>query len=335
MAFILTSISGYRTSIFLYVVVFVFLLMSFFRGLVGTDTYAYEIIVGHLSGGPVWTGMEPGFVLISWLLLEITGDASVTVRILGLLVFCALFIYIYRSNKLEKFLLVSYILPAFIYQYSMNGLRVGIAAMMILLATQELRQDRAVRGVGLATASLFFHYSTLVSMVLLWASKIRWARTQNILIVPLAVLLALCFFIFNESYFYGKINSYQGFESPSSFSGLGKILTLLVLVSGVFMSNLARADKAKLLLLGLGSTLIFWFVSTISYAGLRFLDLLSFAYPLCILVVYNSRKLEFGRFMKITLVVAGLLAALMSYRNFINEEGQGPSPFLPYHLKKF
>ncbi|WP_323147149.1 EpsG family protein [Pseudomonas marginalis] len=331
-ALVMTSLSGYRTSFFIYCSLFFLLIMSFFRGLVGTDTYAYEVIMERLSDGFSLAGMEPGFVFVSWLLLQVVDNAPLTVRLVGCMIYCALFFYLYRSDKNEKFLLVSYILPAFIYQYTMNGLRIGMAAMLILLATQQFRRIKTRSAYVLAVTSLTFHYSALVSLILIWASKVSWVKASNILVVPIAILSVLVFFYANEDYFSNKLVSYQDFDSPSSFSGVGKILTLLVIFFGVLVSNLLTADKAKLLFLGIGCMLVFWIVSIFSYAGLRFLDLLSFSFPLCVLTAYSNRGLELGKLVKLSFVIAGLIAAVMSYRNFLYEEGTGPSPFLPYHL---
>lgn len=328
----MTSLSGYRTSFFIYCSLFFFLIMSFFRGLVGTDTYAYEVIMERLSDGFSLVGMEPGFVFISWLILHVVDSAPIAVRLIGCLIFCAIFYYLYRSDKNEKFLLVSYILPAFIYQYTMNGLRVGMAAMLLLLTTQQLRRVKKTSAYALAATSLTFHYSALVSLILIWASKTHWIKASNIIVVPIAMLSVLLFFYANEDYFSHKLVSYQDFDSPSSFSGVGKVLTLLVIFFGVLVSNLLTADKVKLLFLGLGSMLVFWMISMFSYAGLRFLDLLSFSFPLCVLTAYNNRNLEFGKLVKLSFFIAGLIAAVMSYRNFLYEENTGPSPFLPYHL---
>lgn len=331
-ALVMTSLSGCRTSFFIYCSLFFILIISFFRGLVGTDTYAYEIIMERLSDGFSLAGMEPGFVFVSWLLLQVTNSAPLTVRLIGCLVFCALFFYLHRSDKNEKFLLASYILPAFIYQYSMNGLRVGFASMLLLLATQQFRRIKTISGYTLAATSLTFHYSALVSLILIWASKVNWVKASNILIVPIAMLLVLVFFYANEDYFFHKFVSYQDFDSPNSFSGVGKMLALLVIFFGVLVSNLPTADKAKLLFLGVGSMLVFWLISMFSYAGLRFLDLLSFSFPLCVLTAFSNRGLELGKLAKLSFFIAGLIAAGMSYRNFLYEEGIGPSPFLPYYL---
>ncbi|WP_421551567.1 EpsG family protein [Pseudomonas yamanorum] len=333
-ALLLTALSGYRTRLFAGFALLFFLFIAVFRGAVGTDTDTYETVVSRLMEGISWTGMEPGFVFMSWILVEVTGTASVAVRLVSVIIFVILFLYLFRSDKNEKFLLLSYMLPAFVYQYTMNGLRIGIAAMLLLLAVQKLRRTERLSGLVLAVSALFFHYSSLVSLVLIWASQARWTRASNILIVPFACVMILAVFSINGDYFVAKLLSYQDSESPSPLSGLGKIAVLLVLVLGVGLSRLPRTEKTKLVFLGAGFTVFFWLVSSISYAGLRFLDLVSFAYPLAILLTYSRCRLDFDRAIKLILIFAGLLAAVSGYRNFVFEEGEGPSPFLPYHLSE-
>ncbi|MFO2464111.1 EpsG family protein [Pseudomonas sp. 15FMM2] len=331
----LTSLSGYRTRLFAAIAMLFFLFLSVFRGSVGTDTNTYEFLVGQLMQGLSWTGMEPGFVFLSWSLVTLTGSASVAVRLVSAAIFLVMFIYLFRSDKNEKFLLLSYMLPAFVYQYTMNGLRIGIAAMLLLLAVQKIRRLNNASGVVLALSALIFHYSSLVSLVFIWASQARWVKASNILVVPVASALVLVIFSINSDYFFAKLLSYQVSESPSPFSGLGKVVVLLVLVLGVMLSRLPNIEKLKLAFLGGGFTVVFWGISSISYAGLRFLDLISFAFPLAILLTYNRCRLDFDRAIKVVFLLAGLLAAVSSYRNFTSEAGQGPSPFMPYQLNAF
>ncbi|MBV4454521.1 MULTISPECIES: EpsG family protein [Pseudomonas] len=334
MMLLLTALSGYRTRLFSAVALLFLLFVSVFRGAVGTDTNTYETVVGRLMERLSWTGMEPGFVFMSWLLGELTGSAVIAVRLVSVIIFIILFLYLFRSDKNEKFLLLSYMLPAFVYQYTMNGLRIGIAAMLLLLAVQKIRKLQKLSGLALALSALMFHYSSLVSLIFIWASQARWARASNILIVPFASAVVLAIFSVNGDYFSAKLLSYQGSESPSPFSGLGKIAVVLVLVVGVALSKLPRTERSKLIFLGTGFTVFFWMVSSISYAGLRFLDLISFAYPLAILLTYGRCQLDFDRAIKIFLFFAGLIAVFSSYRNFVSEYGEGPSPFLPYHLSE-
>lgn len=329
---LLTALAGYRTRLFAIVALLFFLILAVSRGAVGTDTDTYEYVVGQLTGGLSWTGMEPGFVIMSWAFAMVTGSATIAVRLVSVVIFLIMFVYLFRSDKNEKFLLLSYMLPAFVYQYTMNGLRIGVAAMLLMLAVQQARRSHKASSLTLATTALFFHYSSLVSLVFIWASQTRWVKASNILIVPLTTAIILAIFSINSDYFLAKALSYQTSESPSPFSGLGKVAVLLLLVVGVVFSRLPSIEKLKLIFLACGFIVVFWALSSISYAGLRFLDLISFSFPLAILLTFCRCQLNFDRSIKVVFILAGLLAAFTSYRNFLSEMGLGPSPFLPYQL---
>ncbi|WP_082893861.1 EpsG family protein [Pseudomonas marginalis] len=329
-SFFLTALSKYKSSLFLYLSLICFFLIAFLRGSVGTDTAAYEIILDEISRGLIWTGMEPGFLILSWILVSITGLSSISVRAISVLIFLGMSVYIYKSNKNEKYILIAYILPAYVYPYSMNVLRVGIASILLLLAVQSLRIKKIKIALLLMATALMFHYSSLFSIIIILACQIQWFKVSNLWKFLVLILVTSCVLALNSGYFFTKLDAYQSLISPEAYSGLGKLIVMLVLLVGISLSNLPSSEKAKILLIGFFSTLVFWIISNISYAGLRFLDLLTFAFPLCILLVYSKNKLDFGKCIKASLFIAGILSVLMTYRNFLLEAGQGPSPFLPY-----
>lgn len=330
--FFLTMLAGNRTRLFIAVSLIMFMVLSIFRGAVGTDTANYELIVDSFTVDYVWAGMEPGFVVLGKLLLGIADSGIVAVRALSFIIFTMLFVYLARSDQNERFLLVAYLLPAFVYQYSMNGLRIGLATMFLLLATQNIRRLRYKSVAALAVAALFFHYSSLVSLLFIWASQSRWLKVSNFLAVSAMICMVLILLSLNGNYFLVKLISYQDSESTSTFSGMSKVVVLLLFVVALFFSKLPSAEKTKLRVLGTGFTVSFWLVSSVSYAGLRFLDLISFAFPVAILLTYGRLSLHFDKAMKLAFVIAGVLSVASGYRNFVSEDGIGPSPFMPYHL---
>ena len=207
--------------------------------------------------------------------------------------------------------------------------------MLLLLATQNVRQLRYKSGMVLAVSALLFHYSSLVSLLFIWASWSRWLKTSNVLVVPFVVCALLFLLSLNGDYFLAKLLSYQDSESPNPLSGLSKVGVLLLFVAALFFSKLPNAEKTKLIVLGAGFTISFWLVSAVSYAGLRFLDLISFAFPVAILLTYSRLALKFDTTIKLAFIMAGVLSAASGYRNFVAEEGIGPSPFMPYHFIGF
>lgn len=329
---LLTALAGNKTRLFIAISLLVFMGISVLRGAVGTDTANYELIVDGFSVDYIWAGMEPGFVVLSKVLLSVADTGFAAVRLISLIVFIMLFTYLARSDKNERFLLGAYVLPAFVYQYSMNGLRIGLAAMLLLLATQNIRRLRHKSGGVLAVAALFFHYSSLVSLLFIWVSQSRWLKARNVLTIPALICMLLILLSLNGDYFMAKLMSYQDSESPSAFSGLSKVAVLMLLVLALFFSKLPSPEKAKLIVLGAGFTISFWLVSAVSYAGLRFLDLISFAFPVAILLTYGRLGLNFDKALKLAFVAAGILSVVSGYRSFVSETGIGPSPFMPYHF---
>ena len=73
-------------------------------------------------------------------------------------------------------------------------------------------------------------------------------------------------------------------------------------------------------------------ISRTSFAGLRFLDLLSFIVPVATCIALGSSHGLADRRIVLSILMAGLLGAVGVARNFSNEAGEGDSPFVPYQL---
>ena len=308
-----------------------FLFMVVMRGSVGTDTENYESIIDSLSQGLQFSGIEPGFTILGWGLIWLTESPFIVVRIISCLIVLMFFLFLRHSTKDERFILLSYFVPAFIYSYSMNALRIGFASLLILLAFQFFRLSSKSRFVYLLIAATF-HYSSLFSIAYIWLSNTRLITLKSFLLVVLSIVLCAVFVFVNISYFGEKLLSYQGFHSPNIFSGLSKVVVCLVFVIGLLFSDLRRVDKNKACFLGLACVISFWMLSTISYAGLRFLDLMSFALPVSIMLMHTKSGILLNWQVKTAFFISGLVATVSAYRNFVLEYGYGGSPFMPYHI---
>jgi len=305
------------------------------RGEVGTDTAGYESMLLGLSETAKWSGLEPGFVVLGSTLTTVFGSSVIGVRAVSAVFFLLIFFFLIRSNEDEHYLLITYIAPAFIYSYSMNALRLGIASAILLLATQEARKHGFKSAFTVACFAMLFHYSIFLSIFFLILSQLKLDNLTNILPILVLVILMAAIFYFNIDYFQMKALSYQKKMPPSSLSGLSKVLVIFVFLTTVSTSKLPMVEKTRLVALGAGFTLCFWYLSRISYAGLRLLDLVSFAFPLAILCTYQRIGIKFDYAMKFGLGLAGLVAAAAVYRNFLLEAGLGKSPFIPYHFIGF
>ena len=307
-------------------------ILAIFRGAVGTDTNTYEFLLESVDPAAFSGGVEPLFMVSGWLFKTVTGSAVGAVRLFALVLFGVLFYFLLHSNRNERFFLLSFFLPSFIYQYSMNTLRLGLASAVLLLVFQYIRRYRYSQRAALSIVALAFHYSSLFNLGFLLALRMRWTRWASMLGFAVFVVCALLVVLLNNDYFLMKLNAYQQVASPGRFSGLSKVVLIAVMLLAVIASRMPRPDKFKLLVLAVLLTAASFGLATVSYAGLRFLDLLSFSLPLAVMVIYNDYELDFDWAIKLGLSLVGLISVVASYRNYLQESGQGPSPFLPYHF---
>ncbi|WP_085721630.1 EpsG family protein [Pseudomonas sp. B22(2017)] len=332
LALVASEITKNRSRIPAALVVFIVAVPVILRGSVGTDTNTYEWLLESAGSDIVAGGVEPIFTFLGWLFKTITGSAVGAVRLFALLLFLVLFYYVFYSNKNERFFLLSCFLPAFIYQYSMNTLRLGLASVFLLLTFQWVRRLRYSRRAFFSVVALGFHYSSIFNLAYLLLLRMRWARWSSVGGAVGLVLATASILFMKSDYFLMKFNAYSAVSSPANFSGLSKVAVIAVMLLSVAASRMHRSDKFKLMLLTVILTMASLVLASVSYAGLRFLDLLSFALPLAVLVAYNDDDRPLDWVIKFGFSAVGLLAMVASYRNYLQESGQGPSPFLPYHL---
>jgi len=332
LALLASEISGHRSRIPLVVVITAAAIMAVLRGSVGTDTSTYEWMLDSVTLGDLSHGVEPSFVLLGWFFKLATDSSTGAVRLLSLVFFVLLFVFVMRANKNERFYLLACFLPAFVYQYSMNALRLGLASICLLLAFQWIRQSNLVSRLLWVGVALTFHYSSIFVVGYLLLQKLRWFSLKNLSIFALFALAVGGVVLVNIQYFLMKLDAYSDAVSPGSFSGMSKVILIGVMLVAVVQSSMAREAKFKLLSLTIPMVVIFFGLATLSYAGLRFLDLLAFAVPLVVLLIFNESGKEFDWRIKAGMVLFGLLSVVASSRNYFAEATLGPSPFLPYHV---
>ena len=323
-------LSRYRGTFFVFTILIFFTVTAFVRGSVGTDTVNYELMLRDFFAGYTWDGREPGFVALGWLLVAATPSVEVAVRTIALVFFGLLAFFVLRSDRNERFLLMAYIFPAFAYQYSMNALRIGIASAILLIAVQMLRRMGKLPAFLAGSTAVLFHYSAALSLIFIILSQRPLFRASNIALAPLALVSAFGSFAFVDSYMMDKLSNYNEMQAPGELSGLSKIAPIALVLLGLIFSTLPRTLKIRLFLLGTASVLVGWVLAQYSYAGLRVLDLLSFALPISILASYSRESLAFDRSMMVGVLAAGVISAAGLWRGFSLAEGEGDSPFLPY-----
>lgn len=302
------------------------------RGSVGTDTLNYEAMVAAFRSTAALPALEPGFALLLGLAALVFKSDVLAIRFVSLVFVLLLLVFAARADRDELLTLFGYIVPAFFFQYSMNGLRIGLASALFLLAIQCSRRGQR-NGFGvLSLSAISFHYSIAVSILVTLAIEKRWLSRGGIGLLAIAAVVSSAFVYLNQGYFVDKLALYAAFEPPGAWSGASKIAPVAVLLVGVLLSSLPIAERLKLLAVGGGLCASFMAVASFSYAGLRFLDLLAFLVPLMILVKFAQHRMALDGAMRAALLAAGVLAGAGMLLGFASSRGVGEAPFLPYDV---
>ncbi|MEM2144149.1 MAG: EpsG family protein [Candidatus Jordarchaeaceae archaeon] len=249
----------------------------------GTDTHAYEAWIKSLEDRLDAFLLEPGFILTAQFFLWLTGSEVWALRGIGVLFMFLLFVYWLRSDRDELNLFILYLVPVFVYPYGMNAVRAGLGLSLLLLGWQYLRRNKKGHFIILALISVMFHYSMLLPASLLALSELKMKAWRQILMVSLFILAATALVFSQQNYLSAKLELYSSSESPSSASGLSRIVMLIILLLGFSLGALSFKTKLRAwaVIFGLGA--FFQGLAFVSYAGLRFLELLVFATPLVLL----------------------------------------------------
>ncbi|MBV7433506.1 EpsG family protein [Cardiobacteriaceae bacterium TAE3-ERU3] len=327
----ITNIIALRSKIF---IIFSMLIATVFvtmRGMVGTDTYNYTIIIESLLDAGKGFDIEVGFQYLVRGLGLISDDAQIVLRLISFLV-CLIFIVLYSlADRLESFFLGVFYFPLIFFDFSMNTIRIGLGFLLLVAAIMLWIRNYRVTSLFFIILGVSIHYSLLFVLSLFYFLVFFEAKSlKGIGLILLGVLFCGLFVAFNGDYFLDKWHLYASFESPSSLSGLSNLIILLVMCVGFIYSNVNRHIKWSVCLWLLFFSLLFFILSRFSYAFLRVLDLVLFSAPL--IVIYYLQDGSFLKEGKIMVFIAGVLSILFFYRNILLEMGQGPSPFLPYHF---
>ena len=303
------------------------------RGDVGTDTYAYlaEIDLKIHDLNRPWGEFEPGFELVIGVLGAVFNNARAVVLVVTFINAGLFYVALKRWGG-SRLVGAALVVPGFFFDYTMNGLRAGMAVQLCVLAYLALESRRPLWGVVLAAAAISVQMTSVVFLGLLFVYKMPFRMSVRRALALLVVIVgfgALFGALFSERVL-AKAVLYEVSSAPSAVSGLAPVLISVMLLLPFLANVKSRAFRASLMLLIF--QLGFFQLSSITYAGLRFQLLCLFAQALVV-----QRELAPQRFTRPTVVACCCVffAASLSWeiRNFENERGTGgESPYLPYQF---
>lgn len=302
-------------------------LLIILRGSSGTDTATYENIIARIDSESVGAIVEPGFSLLSILLFDFVDDNKLAVRGIALVFSILFFLNAWKSNRDERYFWLLFFAPAFYYVYGMNSIRIGLSAVLYCSALYCLSRRFHIRGWLLLIMSVSMHYSMLLGVA--YVVVLFNTRPARVVVLALPIILGALPIVL--PHIYKKMEVYARFESPSIYSGLSQVILLALILAAILLSRIPRRSKFMLTSLAVCSTIAFYGITLYSYAGLRLLSLAVFIFPACLIYLHTYFCVRASRDTKIILALTGFVAAIFTFRNFINEP-DGSSPFLPYEF---
>lgn len=201
---------------------FIFLfIFSAFRGLeVGTDTLNYETYYQRIYSGEEWirTIIEPGWVLINDIAINISNDFRTVLILSTLMVLIPLFYVIYKYSNNVMLSLFVY-LTNYYYLASMNVTRQMISASIVLIALILLNKRKNFWFIAFILISSLFHVSSLVFVALLFVNKL----TNKAAILTILSILSIIIGIFGIDIII-RIISLTSFSQYVAYNELGNKL---------------------------------------------------------------------------------------------------------------
>lgn len=310
-------------------------LVAVLRGTVGTDTVAYEQMSALVRTGGIFAAhVEPLFEVLLQLLQWTGANDPWVVRFVSAFDVALLLVYVWRSVPNERYLLLSAVLPAFFYEQTMNGLRIGLASILFLLAAQAMSRRHLLSPSALLITILacLTHYTAMLYPAFFIVAVRRWSARLLLGGVAIGVCAALVFAFLQSGYLMARLQSYDGFAAPSRFSGLSSLIQIAVVSAAAWKSTLSHGMKVRLISIALLFATCFMGIVQFSYAGLRLLELVVFVTPLAMVCAHELENKLLNASARLGLLAFGLVSTVFVFRRFLVESPDSLAPFLPYHL---
>ncbi len=299
-----------------------------FRGMVGTDTQSYTHIVGALMAG-FSMPIEPGFVLFIGAVSTLTNEPTVVLNLFSTLFFSAIILFMVQATRRELIYLFAYFGPQYFVLYSMNGIRIGLATAFFLLFYQAWTRRRFKVAIAYGMAAFSFHFTILFAYILFFFSRRLRLDLRSIAMTMATACLVLVSLFLLQGYFLNQVELYADTETYSELSGLSIIAKMTLLLAFVGKVPIRANDRNYIIMLSISGLAVCIAVAQVSYAGLRFLDMLGWLIPILFMGSVEWER-SMGKRFYAGLAVVGFSGALLVLRNIYSSAGVGASPFIPY-----
>ncbi|MGQ7859222.1 EpsG family protein [Pseudomonas sp. 32A] len=301
------------------------ILLALLRGDVGVDTAVYlQEIQKIIEAGKYTHTFEPFFEGLILLLSSVLDNPRAILAVLG--AFTTLFLVLGVVDKKQSlFIFCAFIMPTYYFDMVMNGIRYGLSFAIVFWAQQYLREFQVKKFiVWVVVASLIQSSGGVLGLIL----YVLYSRQWKVLIGS-GVLFGTGFAA-AYPYFMAKLQSYSEIYTASIFSGLSTLAVTACSLSIWMLDPGTRKNTLPACLVLLGLSFFMFGLAQYSYAGLRFLQLISFGTFLYFAISISGQRVVLSNITKITLVAVAVIAFVLKMKNFSDSVGEGASPFVPY-----
>lgn len=315
---------------------------SLIRGPVGTDTWMYIAITENI--GTVSDSEQPiewAFVQLLKLAKFIAPDSATAVNLVAafsvLLFICAALLL---SRSAVIILLGTYV-PYLLIENSFNGLRIGIAVSLLLLAGAIWDRNKHSAAFLIALLAISIHVSSLLVVGLFLLQRAKNVST-HILGSAFMALIVLSEF---GSRIFEKVDFYQAQVNDTSARGLG----VAVMLWAVAVISYKSRRNYSGMLLAIAGTVLILAGGNYPYASIRIVTLL-FIFQVFSLVLgvsrLSARESQTSNFVNgtrsvptepqnsftlVSLVIATFVASsILRLNNIDTPNIYGLSPFVPF-----
>lgn len=319
-----SSVSLRNQQIYLYSAIFPSVALVLLKGNVGSDTGVYLDIVERIANSSVSFSdieVEIGFFFLVKSILIIISDERLIVNIISALIAIYL-IYTFSKTKISILVFMSLVFSIFYFDMTMNGLRYGLAFILAKNSSDEFDQKNKKIAVVLAATAISIQISSFMLLILL---RMRFFTKTDLII--LIGFISGFFYLLSDKLLF-KYLMYAESNAPDGYSGLLPLLISLTLISSIYFIT-GKIAKYPIILLVF--ELLSFYLTSFTYAGLRFQLLVLFSIFCWLTTLEFSSTLAIKK-IAFVFIIIGIVGFVGKMRNFESEKTDSGSPFIPYHF---
>ena len=310
-----------------------FALVIALRGDVGVDTAPYISIVDTIKYHDLLDiFIEPAFLLYSRLLLLIFENSRFVINAIGIINLMAMF---FAMRKIDKSFTVFSLLiaPIFLLDYTMNGMRVGMAIPFFILAFYFFNLNRWILAIFFFLCSFLSHITMVyLAFIMLITTKDKIGRYFLVLILPIVTLYFLAPDII-ATYLLSKTDSYLNSDAEPIYGLVPLVLNLLLICALLIYTKrklVISGVKKTCLIIGVLTFIFYLLVPILPWFMVRLMWLNLIYISIVTANTITNNGVKISRVEMLYFFGIGFLGFWSHMRQFILAYGSGDSPFLPY-----